>query len=894
MSPNFAFAISQETLRLLIRVDGGWAELGNVSTTAPDMAERLADLRDEAAKRAPLGIATKLIIPNDYIRYMTLPATQTGEDAVRRALDGATPYDVDELVIDHETDASGTHVAAVTEEFLIEAEKFALDHGLGPVSFVAIPREGSFDREVFFGKTRGADRLLPGGAELGPEHEPMTIVPLPAATPRGAVFASSRRHEVPTPQEASEALQTPPAPVQSEAAAPKPAPAPADPKPAAAEPIAAQDAAPAPQTEAPSVKPRLSPQPALRAPRDEKPQQKAETQAPPAKRTVSFSAKSRAAKADEPPAPLPEDSAKAVAELSAAIAARTPEPQGPDVPKTLFVSKARPKKRATAPAKAPVLRSGKSAQPVFSARRAPVAEPDGLGVGMAATPAPAPEQEGPRLGLIAAAVVGLVALLGGGLWALRSTAPSDAIDIAAIEAATLQSALPDSAPVSASTADITQPTAPDASSAPAPASTPDVDIASVTALDPPAQTAPPQTGVTVMPTNPRVLSDDEARRRYAATGVWQKSPAVPQHPRDAQLSFARPFSAQAMPRATTPSYASDGLRTDLVALTPPPPPAPGQSIALGSDGFVVPTPEGALSASGILAFAGRPALVPPTRPGTEPPAAAPAQTPPPTRPAAAASAARADGLVIAQGPPPLVPPSRPANAALPTSETPPADEAPDAAPTAGTPAADAQPETPDQTAPPAPSGPRPAVLPPSRARADTAPSPANPGGVSLTGLSAPRPATRPSDFAATVEEIAEAEAQAQLSPYAVAQSERPHHRPGNMATIVASAQRTPDPAPSTQRSTAPAVAQPARPSGPTAQSVAARATQDNAIRLGQINLIGVYGTERSRRALVRLGNGRFVKVAVGDRLDGGRVAAIGSRTLVYNKGGRQVRLDIPG
>ncbi|MEC9251008.1 MAG: HAD hydrolase-like protein, partial [Pseudomonadota bacterium] len=52
-------------------------------------------------------------------------------------------------------------------------------------------------------------------------------------------------------------------------------------------------------------------------------------------------------------------------------------------------------------------------------------------------------------------------------------------------------------------------------------------------------------------------------------------------------------------------------------------------------------------------------------------------------------------------------------------------------------------------------------------------------------------------------------------------------------------------------------------------------TLRNAINLNRINLIGVYGQPSDRRALVRLSNGRYRKVKVGDRIDGGRVLAIG-------------------
>lgn len=84
------------------------------------------------------------------------------------------------------------------------------------------------------------------------------------------------------------------------------------------------------------------------------------------------------------------------------------------------------------------------------------------------------------------------------------------------------------------------------------------------------------------------------------------------------------------------------------------------------------------------------------------------------------------------------------------------------------------------------------------------------------------------------------------------------------------------------------------PSGPTSTTVAAAATFEDAMRLRDINLIGVYGQPGERRALVRMGNGRYLRVGVGDDLDGGRVTAIGDNALNYVRRGRTEVLVIPG
>lgn len=129
---------------------------------------------------------------------------------------------------------------------------------------------------------------------------------------------------------------------------------------------------------------------------------------------------------------------------------------------------------------------------------------------------------------------------------------------------------------------------------------------------------------------------------------------------------------------------------------------------------------------------------------------------------------------------------------------------------------------------------------------------------------------------------------------ATAESRRPDTRPRNFARIVQRAE-TAAPAPAETRVAAAATTAPRNvaPSIPSKTSVARSATVKNAINLRQVNLIGVYGKPSSRRALIRLSNGRYQKVSVGDRLDGGRVAAIDNTELRYTKNGRNVVLKMP-
>ncbi len=164
------------------------------------------------------------------------------------------------------------------------------------------------------------------------------------------------------------------------------------------------------------------------------------------------------------------------------------------------------------------------------------------------------------------------------------------------------------------------------------------------------------------------------------------------------------------------------------------------------------------------------------------------------------------------------------------------------------------------------------------------------GGYTLAELETKKPRQRPESeqALAAAEALADADSDAAESPLAVASSRSPLLRPGNIAQIVAAAR-----AAAPQQTQAVAAVARATPRIPTTASVARQATLTNAISLRRVNLIGVFGSPSNRRALVRLSSGRIIRVGVGDRVDGGRVAAIGQESLQYVKSGRNITLGLP-
>ncbi|WP_206779617.1 hypothetical protein [Brevirhabdus pacifica] len=366
--------------------------------------------------------------------------------------------------------------------------------------------------------------------------------------------------------------------------------------------------------------------------------------------------------------------------------------------------------------------------------------------------------------------------------------------------------------------------------------------------DPGARTSPETTPDEVREERP-ALADDAApllpdgpdpALHYAATGIWTGAPEMivvpPSQGLDAlYIASIDPAVTQQDAIALPPALAGDDLRLPNQAV----PADASARFELDARGLVTPAPSGTLSPDGVTVYAGRPDPMPAERPRRE----------------AAAQDATDDDKAEATANAPAVAAVRP-------------------------------------TA-------RPDDLSDRTERQQLA-------GLTRKELSQVRPKLRPEEAALTAPgantkaeiEKAVADANREVVPdtsaepvvnaskLAVRSSEKPKLRPANFASVMRKARATrmksvasPDPK--------------ADPRLPEKTSVSRAATERNAVNLSKISLIGVYGTSSSRRALVRLPSGKFKKVEVGDRMDGGRVIAIGDESLRYTKSGRSVVLAMP-
>ena len=180
MKPNFALNITDTAISLLHRTSRGWLEVGAVQFDAPDLEEALGYLRASALGLSPHGITTKLILPPGQILYTEVtvsgPDKTAREAEIRTALEGRTPYAVEDLVFDWWGTGPVVKVAVVARETLEEAEAFAETHRFNPVSFVTTPPEGQFAGEPWFGTTKGAAALLPDGEKVTRDQDPVKVI----------------------------------------------------------------------------------------------------------------------------------------------------------------------------------------------------------------------------------------------------------------------------------------------------------------------------------------------------------------------------------------------------------------------------------------------------------------------------------------------------------------------------------------------------------------------------------------------------------------------------------------------------------------------------------------------------------------------------------------------
>lgn len=800
MKPNFAFTLSYQGIGLLHRAFPGWNLVGEVSFETADLAGDIARLRQKADELDATAIFSKLVIPNDQIKFLKISAQDLDqgdiEQRVGEALVGATPYDVGDLAFDYSIDGDTIYIAAVARETLAEAEGFATEHAFNPISFVAIPEAGTFSGEPFFGATKYATAIMADGEQISRDFAAISILgatSTPASPPAPEPETDPKAE---TETEAQIEPETTEFPVDAEAHDATNDETAFDTETQEAAPVAAFSSIRARRGDA--IEDTTAPTPQLDG--VERQDTDGYDDIPPAP-SISFSTETApdedifatpvlhatphtdtappvSSQKDTGPKNGPKTGPKAAAK--GAFFSRRLAKLGPNRDR----SSAKPPKKikAAKPANTvPTPVDEKQRMTIFGARGS---EPVG---------------GKPRfLGLILTAVL-LLFLAGVAAWA------SIFLDegLAGLFSSPTKDTAIASAPSEADSTALTSELAVEGDEA----SPQEPILASLPTGGPDAAFEP---ALSV----PIEIDPTQAIADYAVTGIWQLPPEQPQAPPSEGLDS---LYITSIDRAvsTVDAVALPDVRAAFSDLQPRgqiSPVAPEIKFVFDARGLIKATPQGALTPDGITVFLGRPTAIPPT---------------PPVREKVKDPKKEAETLRLAK----LRPQSRPGNLVEQNERS---------------------------------------IL----------------GGRTKVEMARLRPTARPR---VTIEKQEE-EADETATEQAVVASRKPNARPNNFSRIVKRAQKE-------QREQVTAVAAVAprtvTPKVPSNAGVARLATTRKAINLKRINLIGVYGKPASRRALVRLSNGRYKKVKVGDRIDGGRISAIGESELRYNKSGRNVVLKMP-
>lgn len=927
MKPNFALSLSFEGIGLLHRSFPGWHRVGEVALDSSDLAGELEVLRETAQQINGQVLTSKVVIPNEQIKYLSLELTLADEEqrteAVLKALEGATPYPVDQLVYDWSADGDITQIAAVAKETLVEAEDFACDHGFGPVCFVAIPPTDQFSGEPFFGPTDFAKTLLSEGSEVQRDMAPIRVTGIvrlpdpgdaisveevPESTP--AIIKKTSK-DIPTEAE----LELSPSAVENSNLVTEQSSAIEFENLSVAEEDQSDDpgeiVASVLSDTLPSIEDDETPEQATKElsletvehdffnesePRNVSDDETVENEKTDAGEVLGFST-IRTPRDDDPDVVVPslsgvrrthEECNDEALNFQSLSQGQTDAPAIKTIPGNIelqnnyeedSVSISDHYTNPVASGKASAIaasqsdardggisffsrrgtelafgltgtlrkslsnRTSRRAEEKFS--KIPQVDPTTANAGdleserrrLTVFGARKPETENqiiggkPRyLGLVLTAIL-LVFLAGVAAWAsiFLDDGFARLFGPRDPEVATLAPGTLDEFSVEGEEAMVPE--------------APQDGVESVSLELPTERTVYAPLS---QPNLPHALTEREAQARYAVTGVWQRAPQEPQLPD--QLSIQNLYLTSIDPRVDAEDAvalpALSALTTDLALGRIALPAKRGTRFELDDRGLVIASAEGTTSPEGFLVFSGRPSSTPAAFPRRED---------------ADETSASVEKSKLARFRPHA----------------------------------------------------RPSELVSQNERA-------NLGGLTRDELASKKPRIRPlsaqqlaqatrereaSEAAkkaavesALVEAVASTTSLDTATEQAVAQSRKPKSRPQNFARLVDRARKAQkSTANQTVTNVAAAVPQQQKtaPKIPSKSSVAKAATVRNQLNLRKINLIGVYGKPSSRRALIRLSNGRYKKVKVGDRLDGGQISSIGDGELRYQKRGRSVILKMP-
>lgn len=186
MQPALALALSSDGVVLYANSDEGWLVLGRARFSARNMGPQMAVLRRIAQSHIDdPALPSLLLVPEDQLLWQRFESDGVPGDAgsvnayLLDALEGLTPYEVENLRFDWRRSGAGLDAAIVAIDTLREAERFTALHGFTPVGVGAMSSDDAFTGTAFFGLVRAP--FLADGTEVITGPHPSNIQSLPTA-----------------------------------------------------------------------------------------------------------------------------------------------------------------------------------------------------------------------------------------------------------------------------------------------------------------------------------------------------------------------------------------------------------------------------------------------------------------------------------------------------------------------------------------------------------------------------------------------------------------------------------------------------------------------------------------------------------------------------------------
>jgi hypothetical protein len=140
-------------IRLTYRLYGSWTVLGDVSIRSRRLDAEIEELMQVARRVHPGPLVTDVWLPRSHVRFEIVTwhdDEQTRQENIMRKLAELAATGTGELAHDWAPDRGLIRLAVVERLTLLEAERFAIQHGLTSASFTARALGRDFPRAPVF------------------------------------------------------------------------------------------------------------------------------------------------------------------------------------------------------------------------------------------------------------------------------------------------------------------------------------------------------------------------------------------------------------------------------------------------------------------------------------------------------------------------------------------------------------------------------------------------------------------------------------------------------------------------------------------------------------------------------------------------------------------------